>query len=86
MLRVVAQHADGLETASGGELTHVTAAVPGARPTFGGRGKTPAELAAAIRAGVARIHVESPHRLRQLGAAAVAVDQTADILLRVNLP
>jgi diaminopimelate decarboxylase len=86
VLRVVARYADGLEIASGGELAHVTAAVPGARLTFGGPGKTPAELAAAVRAGVARFHVESPHELRQLGVAAAAAGQTADVLLRVNLP
>jgi diaminopimelate decarboxylase len=86
VLRVVNRHANGLEIASGGELAHVTAAVPGARVTFGGPGKTPAELAAAIRQGVARFHVESPHELRLLGAAAAAADRTASVLLRVNLP
>ncbi|HXT92987.1 MAG TPA: type III PLP-dependent enzyme [Trebonia sp.] len=86
VLRVVARHADSFEIASGGELAHVTAAVPGARLTFGGPGKTPAELAAAIRAGVARFHVESLHELRQLSAVAAAAGRTADVLLRVNLP
>jgi diaminopimelate decarboxylase len=86
VLRVVAQRADCLEVASGGELAHVAATVPGARLTFGGPGKTPAELAAAVRAGVSRFHVESPHELRLLAAAALAAGRTADILLRVNLP
>jgi diaminopimelate decarboxylase len=86
VLRVVAKRADGLEVASGGELAHVAATVPGARLTFGGPGKTPAELAAAVRAGVVSFHVESPHELRLLGAAALSAGRTADILLRVNLP
>jgi diaminopimelate decarboxylase len=86
LLRVVARRADGLEVASGGELTHVADAVPGARLAFGGPGKTAAEIAAAVRAGVFRFHVESPHELRQLGAAALAAGRTADVLLRVNLP
>jgi diaminopimelate decarboxylase len=86
VLRVVARWADGLEVASGGELAHVAAAVPGARLAFGGPGKTPGEVAAAIRARVYRFHVESPHELRQLGAAALAAGETADVLLRVNLP
>jgi diaminopimelate decarboxylase len=86
VLRIVAQQANGLEVASGGELAHVAATVPGARLTFGGPGKTPAELAAAVRAGVSRFHVESPHELRLLAAAALAAGRTADILLRVNLP
>lgn len=86
VLRVVARRADGLEVASAGELAHAAAAVPGARLAFGGPGKTPAEIAAAVRAGVFRFHVESPHELRHLGAAALAAGTTADILLRVNLP
>jgi diaminopimelate decarboxylase len=86
VLRVVARWADGLEVASGGELAHTAATVPGARLAFGGPGKTPAELAAAVRAGVFRFHVESPHELRQLAAAALAAGATADVLLRVNLP
>jgi diaminopimelate decarboxylase len=91
VLRTVARWADGLEVASGGELAHTAAAVrgvtgTGARLAFGGPGKTPAELAAAVAAGVYRFHVESPHELRLLGAAALAAGRTADILLRVNLP
>jgi len=86
VLRVVAQRADGLEVASGGELAHAADGVPGARLAFGGPGKTAAEIAAAVRAGVFRFHVESPHELRQLGAAALAAGRPADVLLRVNLP
>jgi diaminopimelate decarboxylase len=86
VLRVVARLADGLEVASGGELAHTAATVLGARLAFGGPGKTPAEIAAAVRAKVFRFHVESPHELRHLGAAALAAGATADVLLRVNLP
>jgi diaminopimelate decarboxylase len=86
VLRVVARWADGLEVASGGELAHAAATVQGARLAFGGPGKTPAEIAAAVRGRVFRIHVESPHELRQLGAAALAAGEQADVLLRVNLP
>ena len=53
---------------------------------FGGPGKTGAELAAAIRTGTARFHVESPHELSMLAAAAQAAGRPADILLRVNPP
>ena len=82
----MARWADGLEVASGGELAHAAAVIPAVRLAFGGPGKTPAELAAAVRAGVFRFHVESPHELRHLGAAALAAGATADVLLRVNLP
>jgi diaminopimelate decarboxylase len=86
VLRVVARRADGFEVASGGELAHVAATVPTARLAFGGPGKTQAEIAAAVRLRTYRCHVESPHELRQLGAAALAAGGTADVLLRVNLP
>jgi diaminopimelate decarboxylase len=84
VLRTVARHADGLEVSSGGELAHAAQAVPGSPLAFGGPGKTGAELARAIAAGTGRFHVESPHELRLLGAAAAAAGRPADVLLRVN--
>ncbi|GAA2135032.1 type III PLP-dependent enzyme [Kitasatospora kazusensis] len=74
---------DGYEVSSGGELAHVRAAVPDARLAFGGPGKTPDEIAAALRLGVRRWHVESEHELRLLAAQA---QQPVDVLLRANLP
>ncbi|MFF3109590.1 type III PLP-dependent enzyme [Kitasatospora sp. NPDC057904] len=78
---------DGYEVSSGGELAHVRAAVPGAPLAFGGPGKTPAEIVAAVDAGVHRWHVESEQELHRL--AAVLADRpgtVVDVLLRVNLP
>jgi diaminopimelate decarboxylase len=86
LLRVIARHADGLEVSSAGELRHAAATAPGVRLAFGGPGKTSAELACAVSAGIDRFHVESPHELRLLGSAALAGRRQADILLRVNLP
>ena len=86
VLRVVARHADGLEVASGGELRHAAVTAPGARLAFGGPGKTRTELAAAVRTGTFRFHVESPQELRLLGAAALAAGRRADVLLRANPP
>ncbi|SDT34245.1 diaminopimelate decarboxylase [Streptomyces sp. TLI_053] len=78
---------DGYEVSSGGELAHVRAAVPDARLAFGGPGKTPAEIAAAVDAGVHRWHVESEQELYRLAAVlADRPDATVDVLLRVNLP
>jgi diaminopimelate decarboxylase len=72
---------DGLEVASGGELSLAVAA--GARRiVFGGPGKTDAELAAAVAAG-ALINVESVHELRRLASIAPAPPQ---VCLRVNRP
>jgi diaminopimelate decarboxylase len=86
VLRTLAGWVDGLEVSSGGEVRHAAGVVAGERLAFGGPGKTPGELAEAVAAGVGRFHVESPHELRLLGAAARAAGQVVDVLLRVNLP
>jgi diaminopimelate decarboxylase len=86
VLEVVARHVDGFEVASGGELAHVRALVPGARLHLGGPGKTDAELAAAVAQGVHRVHVESLDELRRLDAAARRSGATVSVLLRVNVP
>ncbi|RAJ68804.1 diaminopimelate decarboxylase [Streptomyces sp. Amel2xB2] len=66
VLRALVPYTDGFEVSSGGELAHVRGAV-GSRPlAFGGPGKTPEEIAAALDAGVERFHVESLHELRLL--------------------
>jgi diaminopimelate decarboxylase len=82
ILHTVARHADGIEVSSGGELHHVTSAVPGKPLAFSGPGKTESELRAAVGAG-ALVHVESVNELRLL--AAIAGPGGADILLRANL-
>jgi diaminopimelate decarboxylase len=86
VLHALAGVVDGFEVASGGELAHVSAAVPTARLAFGGPTKSDAELAAALRAGVHRIHVESTHELRRVGLLAASTGTSANVLLRVNLP
>ena len=74
----LARACDGLEVASGGELTLAVAA--GARRiAFGGPAKTDTELAAAVAAG-AQINVESAHELRRLAHLTSGVDVT----IRVN--
>ncbi|WTE16003.1 type III PLP-dependent enzyme (plasmid) [Streptomyces uncialis] len=82
-LKALAPFVDGFEVASGGELEHVLAAVPGARIAFGGPGKTDAELEKALDLRVERIHVESPYELKRL--ANLAGSTNVDVLLRVNL-
>ncbi|MFJ9455612.1 type III PLP-dependent enzyme [Kitasatospora sp. NPDC101447] len=86
LLTALRDAVDGYEVSSGGELAHVRAAVPDAPLAFGGPGKTPAEIAAAVTAGVHRWHVESEQELHRL--AAVLAEQpgaVVDVLLRVNL-
>ncbi|MFF4021074.1 type III PLP-dependent enzyme [Streptomyces sp. NPDC001843] len=84
VLQVLAEHVDGFEVASGGEIRHVRGLFPGAPIAFGGPGKTPAELTQALDAGVERLHIESEHELRTL--TTVLGDRIADVLLRVNVP
>ncbi|MFY1668445.1 type III PLP-dependent enzyme [Plantactinospora sp. WMMB334] len=87
ILRALAAHVDGFEAASGGELRHLAELFPGTAPAaFGGPGKTDAELAAGLAAGVRRFHVESPTELRRLALLAAGSGVVADVLLRVNLP
>ncbi|MEU8676956.1 type III PLP-dependent enzyme [Streptomyces sp. NPDC048560] len=81
-------YVDGYEVSSGGELAHVREAVPGRPLAFGGPGKTPAEIAAALDLGVERFHVESEHELHLLAhlARLRAPDARIAVLLRFNLP
>ncbi|MEV7599541.1 type III PLP-dependent enzyme [Kitasatospora sp. NPDC089797] len=87
LLTALRDAVDGYEVSSGGELAHVRAAVPDAPLAFGGPGKTPAEIAAAVDAGVHRWHVESEQELHRLAAVlAERPATTVEVLLRVNLP
>lgn len=81
---------DGFEVSSGGELAHVRATVPGRPLAFSGPGKTPAELAAALDAGVERVHAESLHEVRMLMALAAKGHmpgrRPVRVLLRIDPP
>lgn len=88
ILATLAPWTDGFEVSSGGELAHVRAAVRGQPLAFSGPGKTPDELAAALAAGVERVHAESLHEVRMLGALAarshVPGRPPTRVLLRIN--
>ncbi|MFI6374270.1 type III PLP-dependent enzyme [Streptomyces sp. NPDC050546] len=88
ILAALEPRVDGYEVASGGELAHVAKAVPGRPLAFGGPGKTPDEVTAALELGVERFHVESEHELRVLAELArrVAPRRRVAVLPRVNLP
>jgi 2-[(L-alanin-3-ylcarbamoyl)methyl]-2-hydroxybutanedioate decarboxylase len=75
----------GFEVGSAGEIDLVRAAAPEAPIIFGGPGKTDAALAAAARAGVAAVHVESLHELRRAEYVAAGLGVTLPVALRVNL-
>ncbi|MDO0909551.1 type III PLP-dependent enzyme [Streptomyces sp. DT2A-34] len=88
ILAALGPYVDGYEVSSGGELAHVAKAVPGRPLAFGGPGKTPAEVTAALETGVERFHVESAYELRMLAESArtYAPGRRVAVLPRVNLP
>ncbi|GHH00310.1 type III PLP-dependent enzyme [Streptomyces lanatus] len=88
ILGALGPYVDGYEVSSGGELAHVAGAAPGRPLAFGGPGKTPDEVTAALELGVERFHVESEYELRMLAELArlVAPGRRVAVLPRVNLP
>ena len=75
----------GADVVSGGELKRaLKAGVPPARIVYSGVGKTPAELEAALEAGICQLNVESEPELHMLSAVATRLGRTAPVALRVN--
>jgi diaminopimelate decarboxylase len=85
VVRTLAEAGAGAEIVSGGELERALAAgVPPERIVFSGVGKTRAEMAAALDAGIAQLNVESVPELVALGEVAVARRTSAPIAIRIN--
>ena len=85
VLQTFAQAGLGFDIVSGGELARVLAAGGDpARVVFSGVGKRPAEMRAALEAGVKCFNVESLTELRRLSEVACASGLTARVSLRVN--
>ena len=75
----------GFDIVSGGELERVLAAgVPAARIVFSGAGKSNAEMAAALEAGVGCFNVESAQELDRLASLAGTAGKRAPVSVRVN--
>src|SRR5581483_2335017 len=75
----------GMDVVSEGELRRALAVnVPPERIAFSGVGKTKAEMAFALDAGIFAFNVESEPELRALAEVAEARGKTARIALRVN--
>lgn len=84
LLTYMASRVDGLDVASGGELALALAS--GMNPThisFAGPGKRPAELEAAVRAGVL-LNVESNREAEALADLAQDLGLPARVAVRVN--
>jgi diaminopimelate decarboxylase len=76
----------GADIASGGELETVFRAGFGpVAIAMTGPGKTEAELAAAVAAGIGAVTVESPGELRRLEAVAAGLGRRQPIMLRLSV-
>ena len=85
VLNLLARRGAGFDIVSGGELARVLAAGGDpARVVFSGVGKSAAEMAAALRAGIHCFNVESTAELERLNAVAGSLGRRAPISLRVN--
>jgi len=75
----------GADVVSLGEMRRALAAgVPPERIVFSGVGKTRAEMAAALDAGIHQLNVESLGELRALQQVAAGMDRVATAVIRVN--
>jgi diaminopimelate decarboxylase len=85
VIATLARLGAGADVVSGGELKRALAAgVPPEKIMFSGVGKTAAELAAAVDAGILCINVESEPELDLLSAIAASKGRTACVSVRVN--
>jgi diaminopimelate decarboxylase len=85
VLQWFARRGCGFDIVSGGELERVLAAGgDAARIVFSGVGKTRAEMALALAAGVFCFNVESVGELESLSAVASASERRARVSLRIN--
>ncbi|MEX2009736.1 MAG: diaminopimelate decarboxylase [Dongiaceae bacterium] len=75
----------GADVVSGGELRQaLRAGIPAQRIVFAGVGKTRAEMATALAAGILQFNVESMPELEALNEVAIARGTRAPVALRVN--
>jgi diaminopimelate decarboxylase len=85
VLQVFAQAGCGFDIVSGGELQRVAAAGGDlGKVIFSGVGKTPAEMAQALTAGIGCFNVESNGELEVLSRVAVSLGAVAPVSIRVN--
>ncbi len=85
VLRALRDLGAGADIVSGGELARaLEAGFPPERIVFSGVGKSNAELAAAVEAGVGHVHLESAAELAALAAIAERRGRTMGVGIRVN--
>jgi len=85
VIRTLGRLGAGADVVSGGELSRALAAgVPAERVVFSGVGKSRAELAQALTAGVMEINVESDPELELLSQVASDLGVEAHVAVRIN--
>jgi diaminopimelate decarboxylase len=85
VLRVLRDAGAGADIVSGGEMRRALAAGFDPRHiVFSGVGKSPAELEAAVAAGLGHIHLESADELRELSQVADRLGRDVPVGIRVN--
>lgn len=85
VIKTLAETGAGAEIVSGGELQRAQAAgVPGEDILFAGVAKSQDEIAAALRAGIRQLNVESLPELHSVAAVARTLGVTAPVAFRVN--
>ena len=85
VLKVLAAEGYGADVVSGGEMERALAAGMKADGiVFSGVGKTHAELARALEAGIGQFNLESEEEGLELAEIATAMGKTAQCVLRVN--
>ena len=85
VIATLARAGAGADVVSVGELRRaLKAGVPAARIVFSGVGKTAAEMAEALRAGIYQFNAESEEELAVLSRVASELGREAAVALRVN--
>jgi len=85
VLDVLARRGAGFDIVSGGELARVQAAGGNLGKTvFSGVGKSEAEIARAIQAGILCLNLESEAELERVAAIAASLGRRAPVAFRVN--
>ncbi|MEM9989333.1 MAG: diaminopimelate decarboxylase, partial [Pseudomonadota bacterium] len=85
VLSLLGKKGAGADIVSGGEMIRaLKAGIPAERIVFSGVGKTKAEMAAALDAGIGQFNVESEPELDALSEVALEKGVKAPVALRIN--
>lgn len=85
VLTTLAARGCGADTVSEGEIRKaLKAGIPAHKIVFSGVGKTDAEMAFALKAGIYQLNVESAPELERLAKVAASLDMVAPIVIRIN--